>query len=260
MNIHEMHNGFRTLGQKMGIQLIRGILPESIDVFLNDAIIEKTKEELLNGVNTSLKDNVNLQVSTMNPINLFRNLYRNARYKIDDATNNKLVQHYNSNNGYYEIIIPTIKYQSDSEISLPDGEYFINPMMYLGFSIEYDDNSKGNATICRIISSDIIEATLQDYCNSADKKNPIITLIGNPKLNYSLESLKNSGNEYVALYTSTKNCEVKYLNIKYIKTPNIVKYSLNPDECVNCDLPEYVHYEIVEKAVQKYFISIKSDV
>ena len=41
MNIAEMHNVFRTLGQQMGMQLNRGILPESIDIYLNEAIIEK---------------------------------------------------------------------------------------------------------------------------------------------------------------------------------------------------------------------------
>lgn len=78
-----MHNTFRTLGQQMGMQLIRGILPESIDVYLNDVIIEKTQVELLQGVRTALQDSVNTQASTMSPINAFRSLYRTARYAIN---------------------------------------------------------------------------------------------------------------------------------------------------------------------------------
>ena len=42
-----MHNAFRTFGQAMGLQLVRGILPESIDVYLNAAIIEKCRSILL---------------------------------------------------------------------------------------------------------------------------------------------------------------------------------------------------------------------
>lgn len=91
MNIHEMHNMFRTLGQQNGSQLIRGILPESIDVYINEVITEKVKEEVLAGVRTTLQDSVNTQASTMQPINTFRNLYRSARYSINtgEVGNNK---------------------------------------------------------------------------------------------------------------------------------------------------------------------------
>ena len=43
MTIQEMHNEFRTFGQVMGLQLVRGILPESIDVYLNAAINETVR-------------------------------------------------------------------------------------------------------------------------------------------------------------------------------------------------------------------------
>ena len=46
----------------MGMQLIRGILPESIDVFINNVIIEKTQAELLAGVRTVLQDTVSMKV------------------------------------------------------------------------------------------------------------------------------------------------------------------------------------------------------
>ena len=34
MTIQEMHNTFRVLSQQMGLQLVRGISSESIDIFL----------------------------------------------------------------------------------------------------------------------------------------------------------------------------------------------------------------------------------
>ena len=46
------------------------------------------------------------------------------------------------------------------------------------------------------------------------------------------------------------------MNIKYIKNPNVVKYSDDAAQQVNCDLPNYCHYEIVERAVQKYYASL----
>lgn len=254
-----MHAAFRTIGQQMGMQLIRGILPESIDVFINDIIIEKTQQELLNGVHTAIQDNVNLQASTMNPINTFRNLYRTVRYELyplAQASDNK-VDFYNELNGFYVINIPTI---NNSEIELDKGEYRINPMMFLGFSVEYENTLRGNAVACRLIGADTIETTLRDYCNGASKDSPIVVLNSKPIIKDSVETSENVSTEQLEIYTGTKNASVKYLNIKYIKVPNVVKYDIDLSKCINCDLAPYTHYEIVERAVNKYFISIDSNV
>lgn len=241
----------------MGMQLVRGILPESIDIYINDVIVEKTQQELLRGVNTALQDNVNLQGSTMNPVNLFRSLYRNARFKLDKSVETGLINYHNSNNGYYEISMPTLGYKATKDITLNDGEYFINPMMYLSFSLEYDDNSRGRATACRMIGADTLETTLRDHCNGADKDNPIVTLIGSPIIGENnIEETKGISSEYIELYTNTKDLDVKYINIKYIKIPNVVKHDVDPSKCINCDLPEYCHFEIIERAVQKFYASI----
>ena len=259
MNIQEMHNTFRTLGQQMGMQLIRGILPESIDVYLNDVIIEKTQQELLGGVRTALQDSVNTQASTMSPINTFRTLYRSARYSINtDLVNpdtNK-VSFYNEANGFHIINIPTI----DSDITVDEREYKINPMMFLGFSVEYETTLRGNAVACRLIGSDVLETTLRDYCNGASKDSPIVVLNSIPVIKDGIEQTGVISNEQLEIYTGTKNCKVKFLNIKYIKVPNVVKYDMDLTKCVNCDLPPYTHFDIVEKAVMKFYASVGANV
>lgn len=259
MNIQEMHNTFRTLGQQMGMQLIRGILPESIDVYLNDVIIEKTQQELLGGVRTALQDNVNTQASTMSPINTFRTLYRSARYSINtDLVNpdtNK-VSFYNEANGFHIINIPTV----DSNITVDEREYKINPMMFLGFSVEYETTLRGNAVACRLIGSDVLETTLRDYCNGASKDSPIVVLNSIPVIKDGIEQTGIISNEQLEIYTGTKDCKVKFLNVKYIKVPNVVKYDMDLAKCVNCDLPPYTHFDIVEKAVMKFYASVGANV
>lgn len=255
MNIHEMHNTFRTIGQQMGMQLIRGILPESIDIFINNVIIEKTQTELLNGVRTAIQDSVNTQASTMSPINTFRTLYRSARYTInaDDVDGiTKKVSYYNNDNGFHIINIPTI----NSEITVDAQEYKINPMMFLGFSVEYENTLRGNAVACRMIGSDVLETTLRDYCNGASKDSPIVVLNSIPIVKNGIEQTGVISNEQLEIYTGTKDCKVKFLNIKYIKVPNAVKYDIDITKCVDCDLPPYTHFDIVEKAVMKFYASI----
>lgn len=253
-----MHNTFRTLGQQMGLQLIRGILPESIDVYINEVITEKVHQEILAGVHTTLQDSVNTQSSTMQPINTFRNLYRSARYSIDtnDIGSNKKVSFYNAKNGYHIINIPTI----DSGITIGEREYKINPMMFLGFSVEYANTLRGNAIACRLIGSDVLETTLRDYCNGASKDSPIVVLNSIPVIKDGIEQTGVISNEQLEIYTGAKDCKVKFLNVKYIKVPNVVKHDLDLTKCVNCDLPSYTHFDIVEKAVMKFAASIGTNV
>lgn len=255
MNIQEMHSTFRVLGQQMGAQLIRGILPESIDVYINNVIIEKTQQELVNGVRTAFQETVDTQPSTMSPINVFRSLYRTARYKIDvNDTSDGIskISYYNPSNGFHIINIPVV----DSKVTLDDKEYWINPMMFLGFSVEYENTLRGNSVACRLIGSDVLETTLRDYCNGASKENPIVCLSSIPVINNQIEQTDAISKEQIELYTNTKDCNIKYLNIKYVKSPNVVKYDIDPAKCVNCDLPIYTHFEIVQRAVYKYFESV----
>ena len=252
MNIEKMHEVFRTLGQQKGMQLVRAILPEEIDVYINDAITEKTCTEILKSINYSVQFAGNVNVSKMTNINMFKSLYRNARFKLSEESNDGLVAYYNSDNGYYEITVPTIDVGGVVKTSLQSEEYCINPMLYLSFALEYDDKSRGRSTNCRIISEDEVENTMNDYCNRASKDYPIVTLLGTPKVEDLLEKDANVYNEQLRIYTNKPNCSVKYLNIKYIKKPNIVNYNKK----IDCDLAEYSHYEIVEKAVEKFLKSI----
>lgn len=212
-----MHNTFRTLGQQMGMQLIRAILPESIDVYLNDAIIEWTRETITNATKNNLELSGIGKASTMSVINAFKTLYK--KIKIDNNVED-------SNGDFYEVSIDESK---------------LNPMMYLSFSLIYEDG--GREINCRIINADDVDMLTSDYCNRPTKDYPVVVLI-NDTNNNSILDVYSAKNPFQAI------------NIKYIKYPNVVKYSDTESECVNCDLPEYVHYTIVEKAVQKFFSSI----
>ena len=244
MNIQEMHNTFRVFGQQMGLQLNRGILPESIDAYINNAITERVRAELFSGVHTALQENASVQASTMSTVNSLRTLYKSYRIRNDFTLEDRhvgtqyLMYLYSGVNSYHILNIPTYPIKE----SLNN---IITPMMYLGFSVEYDDNSLGNPTSCRLIGADVLETTLRDYCNGASKDSPIAVLLNGDE-----------GHDQLHLYINSKNTIVKYLNIKYVKTPNVVKYDIDINKCVNCDLPEYLHFDIVENAVMKFYKSL----
>lgn len=204
MNIQEMHQSFRVFGQQMGMQLIRAILPEEIDEFLNASIIDKVRELILSNVNTIHNDRISTQNNPISPINYLRTLYRSDRFAL-----------------------------RGNVINIPE-----NVMHITGFAVQYRDSE--NLYNCRLIEPDKLENTLNDFCNGASKEYPICSI-------YS-----NGNDELVRVYSG--NIIPDLIVIKYIKTPKRVSLF---DE-IDCDLPEYTHNEIVQLAVNKYFVSLGS--
>ena len=302
MDIDQMHSSFRVIGQQMGMQLNRGILPESIDTFINAEIGEFVQTELLTNAHTVLQDNVNLQSMTMSPVNLFRTLYRKDEIPLswdittEDPSNGLInkrgIKSYVTNIssvGYYKVYIPNTINCGDKTLKYPVGVYkhgtlyasdeeraklwvtinndnfaiftertVLNPMLYLGVSIATKNDNPGQFKSCRLIGANTLETTLRDYCNGADKNNPIAVLLGESKdINKSDGTYDKTINaEYFEIYTNTKDFEIDKIYLSYIKYPNIVHWSTNPTERVNCDLPEYIHYRIVEGAVRRFLLSI----
>lgn len=219
MDIIEMHNTFRTFGQAMGLQLVRGILPQSIDTYLNAAIIDKCRSIIYNTIGNSIKFGVLPQSTPISPINSLRTLYT--------------IKELNTN---FESI--TEPFQLD--INLDD------VMIYTNFYIKYENSDK--YVHCRFIEPDKLAETLTDYCTTATKNEPIITL-------------SNQNEKFIAtIFTGKTTKNITNIKINYIKNPAIVKYDISGENNINCDLPEYLHNEIVELAVKKYNVSIGQNI
>lgn len=291
MDIDKMHKVFRVLAQQMGMQQVRGILPESIDIFINEAIQTKVRVALQQGVRTVYQEQVDTQARSIEPINLLRTLYRNYEYDCDayknfirkingvsgkdigrfniqlPSTCNKIsADELKSKVNYLNIILQNAGRAlelsdtaiTDECIRLCDtnaiinlynfniGKSAITPMMYLGFRIRYKSQDLENSdyVASRLIGSDVLDTTLRDFCNGADKFNPISVI------------LHDGEHEYIDLYTNTQNLELDKIEIRYIASPKEVVWNVNEKQRVDCDLPDYCHYEIVQMAVQMYFQAI----
>lgn len=246
MNIKEMHDLFRVVGQQVGMQLVRGILPAHIDSFINIEINETIKNELLINANTVLPDSVNLQSITLNPINAFRTLYRKDVFEVANKDYFSIIDN------HYKFILPNETNVKHGTGNIANITNKINSMLYLGFNIQYEGVNK--FTSCRLIGASVLESTLKDFCNGADKENPISVLMGETDT-YNGTSYNK---EYVEFYTNSITDKINKISVSYIKNPNIVKWDNDDTKCVNCDLPEYMHYNIVNGAVNRYLLSINS--
>ena len=81
MNIADMHIMFRQLAQQMGMQNVRAILPEQIDLLLNTAIIDVVNEIIKRNI-ASTNDRIITDNSKIGQINALSTLYKNAEVQI----------------------------------------------------------------------------------------------------------------------------------------------------------------------------------
>lgn len=244
MNIKEMHDLFRVVGQQVGMQLVRGILPKHIDSFINIEIGEVVKKELLVNANIS-QDGSNLQSVNLSSTNAFRTLYRKDVF---DVKNKK---YFTIVDDHYKFILPN-EINTNNNKDLFGDNIVINPLIYLGFNIQYDYNN--NFTSCRLINSSVLETTLKDFCNSPDEQNPISVLIAET----GKSDNKYYNKECVEFYTNSLSDNINKISVSYIKHPNIVKWDEDDTNCINCDLPEHMHYDIINGAVNRYLLAINS--
>lgn len=194
MTISEMHELFRTLGQQMGMQTIRAVLPEEIDKFLNATIVEKVRSVLVENTTLHYNNLLAVQQKGTSPINALRTLYA-------ETTN------------------PTES----------------NVFVYLGVSVKYGIDNVSR--YCRIIDNVELENVLNDYCSAPSEKYPIAVFTTS---GFDIYPNDESGSPIVSK------------TIKYIKNPAVVNKATNTD----CDLPSYLHTEIVNTAVNKFFASV----
>lgn len=208
-----MHEMFRTVGQQVGMQDVRAILPESIDIFINIAIIEKARSIVMENTKTAFPNRVSIQNNFVSPINALRTLYRRKEITITDIT-------------------------KDVQLSQLD-----NVFLYTSFAIRYDNNDSEYK--CRFIDGDKLEETLNDVLNGASWDYPICSMFNGE-----------NNSEYLKVFINSNSHTPNAIIIKYIANPAVVKFSKNAAECINCDLPDYLHSEIVELAVSKFFKSV----
>lgn len=145
MNIEEMHILFRTIGQQNGMQTVRAILPQAIDIYLNIAIIEKVKEIANQNVSTPYQDKITLQDNSISATNALRTICRTQDVEIDK-------------------IEDSIFNSADIDDS--------HILFFTSFSLIRDNKE----IACRLIDIDKIEETNRDYCNRASLEYPIVTL------------------------------------------------------------------------------------
>lgn len=230
MTIKEMHELFRVLGQQMGMQKVRGILPESIDILLYTSIVRCVRQIITSNVTSNFGNVVATQKNKISVINALRTLY--VEKEID------------------------IEYEDEDETSPIKRSLFYDFDVFsiIDCNVSYNEEEPYKYISTRLLEPNLVDEAERDYLLRPTAKHPIVTIISTED-NYKDEELDKTGTliEYKFYTGDSKPNRIKSSFIKY---PAKVKYDEDDSKCVHCDLPVHLHHMVVEEAVKIYFQSV----
>lgn len=260
MNISEMHQYFRQYAQQMGMQNVRAILPEQIDILINTSISDTVNQIIKENIGIT-SDRVITDNSKLGSVNAFRSLYKVKEVNIEDSFNGG-----GDNNGH--IIHIYTEYDDLKALGLMYEDLSKSYLFIVDLAINYhreDRNFTTNYFPIRIIDDCYLADVLNDFILSPRFRSPVAIIHnGNSPQGKNIEGIvlhlyidkgQYTDNGQSILYNGLKPNK---LRLSYIGKPNKVVYNEdNEGESMDCDLPEYMHVDIVKHAVDLYHTALQ---
>lgn len=218
MTIGEMHVMFRQLAQQMGMQTIRAILPSEIDACINIAINDVIKKLIAENLGSAGNEQVTIYNARVGQINGLSTLSKRLSLTAPIKSNQR---------NCYTTYVPldTVMYITAVEIGYEETNSF------------YD---------ARVTQAELLGRTLEDYCNAPTYKSPVVVFLGQvDRVDVEVYS-SSTGNGLIP----TK------ANAVIISKPAVVMYSDVEGDGVDCDMPDYMHIDIVKAAAEIYLRSV----
>ena len=269
MTTPEMHVMFRQYAQQMGMQNTRAILPEQIDLLINTSIMDSVNEIIKQNIGIT-NDRVITDNSKIGQINALRSLYRvsildmfptnkddryfgfsaSDRYSGRMSTSSKNIVKDIPN--YMFLVDFSLNYKQTSNIGCDGSDTQYTPPAFK------PDGLITNFFPVRIIDDSFLADTLNDFILKPRLRSPIIVTYNNGANNvfdlYIDKFIKDASN---STYYLADRLLPYQLRMSYIAKPAAVAYKEDVGGTnVDCDLPEYMHVDIVKHAVDLYHIAI----
>lgn len=241
MTIREMHIMFRQYAQQMGMQNVRAILPEQIDLLINNSINDVINQVITQNIGTT-NDRVITDNSKLNQINALKSLYKvwKGEVILGNAKTNYIAS--------YELPINAFKsggIYSDDGINSTSISYIY--IVDLSISYKKDSNFVSNIFPIRIIDDMYLADVVNDFILHPTFRSPVATVHDNT-IELYIDKPDSSNTPF-----KFQGCDVDEIRLSYISKPSQVKFLEDVNGTnVNCDLPEYLHVDIVKHAVELY--------
>lgn len=258
-----MHKMFRQYAQQMGMQNVRAILPEQIDLLINNSISDTINQVITQNIGIT-NDRVISDASKLNQVNALRSLYKVWKGSISEATikgkektsyiiSFQLPLHYfkiDESSKHVYTDAETYVETSDSETS-PKKYSSISFLYAVDLSISYKKTDfVTNVFPVRIVDDQFVADVLNDFVLAPKMRSPVASIHDNLIELYIDKADSKPENEQPFTF---KGVSINELRFSYIAKPAIVRFAEDVDGTnVDCDLPEYMHVDIVKHAVELY--------
>lgn len=254
MTIAEMHVWFRQYAQQMGMQNVRAILPEQIDLLINSSITDTINQVITQNIGIT-NDRVITDNSKIGQINALRSLYKVKTVQAlpgagESSTTTPFIK---GEETHILRMYADIK-NFDNGGSESTGKF--DYLYLVDLAINYSDlrNSTGSPTVLtnyfpvRLIDDAYLADTLNDFVLRPRLRTPVAVLY-NDQLDIYIDNLTSG--------KLPENLNPYKLRVSYIAKPAVVAYKSDLGGTdVNCDLPEYMHVDILKHAVDLYRIAV----
>lgn len=293
MTTPEMHVAFRQYAQQMGMQNNRAILPEQIDILLNQSITDTVNSIVRENIGVT-NDRVLTDNSKIGQINALRTLFYPKEFTFKKYANDESDKLQGDVSFYFD---PRHRRQGlikhtylqvtprPGEPTLDEDVLFGKYMFLVDISICYKSTTLGdndNEELItawypvRIIDSSFLADTLNDFILKNRFRSPVACIYRNDTLELYIDKFKavdvpaegNSPAYQKPVFEIPANVGIELepykLRLNLIKFPNVVQYvdDLTDDNTknVDCDLPENMHGDIVKHAVDLYRASLTGSI
>lgn len=249
MTIREMHVMFRQYAQQMGMQNVRAILPEQIDLLINNSISDVINQVITQNIGTT-NDRVITDNSKLNQINALKSLYKvwKGKVTLGNAKTNYIAS--------YELPLNAFKssgtYSNDSVSSTAISYIYI---VDLSISYKKDSNFVSNIFPIRIIDDMYLADVVNDFILHPTFRSPVATVHDNT-IELYIDKPDSSTTPF-----KFQGCDVNEIRLSYIAKPKQVKFLEDVSGTnVDCDLPDYLHVDIVKHAVELYKTALSGSI
>lgn len=247
MDISEMHKMFRQYAQQMGMQNVRAILPEQIDLLINNSISDTINQVITQNIGIT-NDRIISDASKLNQINALKSLYKVWKGSISEAT----VKGKEKTNYIISFQLPLINFKTTGSYTDDnDSSTAINLLYAVDLSINYKKTDfVTNVFPVRIVDDQFVADVVNDFVLAPKMRSPVASIHDNLIELYIDKSDAKPENGQAFTF---KGVNINELRFSYIAKPAIVRFAEDVDGTnVDCDLPEYMHVDIVKYAVELY--------
>lgn len=252
MDIQEMHVMFRQYAQQMGMQNVRAILPEQIDLLINNSINDTINQIVTQNIGIT-NDRVITDNSKLNQVNALKSLYKvwNGTVTFGDSKTSYIIS--------YELPLLGFK-SSGTYVNDNTKETAIQYIYIVDLSIDYIDTKNQfttNIFPIRIIDDMYLADVVNDFILHPTLRSPVATIHDN-NIELYIDKADAGGSKSNHTF---KGLKPNKLRLSYIAKPAVVKFLDDVGgTSVDCDLPEYLHVDIVKHAVELYRTAVTGSI